>query len=337
VFTHGFRDRGDAPWGVSETTGTYPYSTLSWGVADDRRANHELKFIRTSVTNSTGVPYLGQESIGTIWEDPRSSGANTPVLAITKSAGGKEGHYKIYRPVFSGGSSRGISIAGVDNSDLIEGVVIVDADITGFSSDDAVRLSYAKSPKVVRPQIYANTGQIGLNFLNCFSPTVHGMHSSPGNNFAIQVGVSDLADIGVAEFFDSDCRGNTTAGLSCGFPMNLRNVQGGPSAQTTTATVNNSTQRFGLTGGNYYKITVGLTGQTGTSADAFKKTILARDNAGSAVVIGALTDVHADINPDALGGLNMVAVGGQIRVNITGKAATTVDWVVSDIQCELIA
>lgn len=326
----GFRDRGDAPWGASLTTGTYPYSTGAWGSADVQRASHGTIFENCWVVDCPNTPgFTTQEAIGTEFISCHSI-RNATGFAASKVTGGSEADFKWIRCVAEDNGQRGFDISGPNTSELLTTVTLEHCQSIDHTTNDGLKLLNCDAPILINMYSCDNTGQNGINITDCIYPKI--LYANCCNNDRGVIVTLNTALDKFVTIENSLVENNTTENIKSWYPGVYVGNKGMPTVQTTDATVQDSVQRCELTDGKSYIIEVQLIGVGNSNRGVFRKTATVYATGGAATV-QANVDNHADINPDTWGGLSFVAAADDIRLRITGKAADTIDWQFGDIKC----
>lgn len=361
-----FRDRGDAPWKPSATdteldphTGlgyTYPYTDLSWDVADPRRASTNTSWENCwayNVTFPTGTckHYVSQEATGSKFANCHSdlvgnSGAAIGFFLFMSTVGATitvdEKNHRLVGCTAKGSSTaaapqNGFRCQGESVANPLRGIYLEDCEASGFTQDAAFEMIQLASPNFFACRADNNTGQSGFLFTDCSAVTLDECSGS-GNVNGILFQTVSLTTTVIPKIIRPNFTANTT-NINCWLPMVLENpVEGAPSVQTVDGSNNNSTQRFKLSGGKMYRIEVhvGYEIAGGASGGTFSRMVVARDNAGAAALVGPMQTLFTDLNPDTLTGVTLTASGDSVRVNLIGKAATTVNWRINRIVCEAL-
>ena len=361
VIEETWRDRGDAPWRLSNTgtendpehggTYTYPYSwpvgatshLTAWQAADPRRASKNTSFIDCRCENVTssgiGKHFVAREAIGTLFENCESDGSTNFSFWGFKEELGSESGFRYVKCKAAGNGSTspaGFYFAAELQTNLLDGIYLEDCGASGFTGN-GFEFEYCRGPSAFNSQANSNGGA-GFYYEDCENPDSDSCEGT-NNAYGLRV-VTTLATVNVLpRIARPNFYSNGTKNIECSLPVILTNpIAGAPSLTTTTATSDNNTQRFKLRGNRTYRIAVEVDyviPATG-SAGSFSAECVARDNAGSAVLIATRTPIAA-MNPDALTGITLTASSNEIRLNIGGKASTTVNWRVNRIVTEVLA
>ncbi len=326
----GFRDRGDAPWGASLTTGTYPYITGSWGAPDIQRASRNTIFENCEVVNCPNtVGFITQESTGTTTKNCTADGCSSG-FSGNKLLDGLESGFSWVRCKSRDGSGVGFIVSGDNSLQLLSGVKIEDCIVSGYTANDGYRITLCNKPIINDSTATNNTGQIGMSIIDCSYARI-GNPTAQNNDIGIMVSLSSSVErfISIEGGVVSD---NTTSDIDSWYPGIYSNLKGMPSVQSVDAALQQSFQRFALNDDKSYAIDVQMIATGNTNKGLFRKVALA-SAAGGVASLQSFTDIHADINPSAWTGLEFSAVGDSIRVRATGIVGDTVDWQVGAVSC----
>lgn len=103
-------------------------------------------------------------------------------------------------------------------------------------------------------------------------------------------------------------------------------------ATATEATIDDTSNYITMTAEHTYALTITAVARSaaGNANAMFKKTVLIERTGSTTQLVGAVQNLGTDINPDGYGGLTITAddVNDKLKVEVTGKAATTVNWTV---------
>jgi len=175
--THIFRLRGDAPYGASSSTGTYPYSTLAWGAGDTRRETQDAVVENCHVYDCDGKAFKAQESANVTFKDCSARKVDYGV-AINRISGGSEKDFildNIYIDTTDVGY--GIALAGQAAS-YLPGVRITNCKVN-LSYTMGFYLQYCERPIIATCEAL-NSGQgttgsgdqIGMDIASCNYPHI---------------------------------------------------------------------------------------------------------------------------------------------------------------------
>ncbi len=324
-----FRDRGDAPYGVSQTTGTYPYATGAWGSADANRESRGTTFINCHAIDNDGNGFVSQEAQDSKVIDCYAEGNVLGFVGINTS-GGDERNYFYIRCHAVANSSRGFDIAGDGVSDTLSGVVLEDCESEGHTSSDGMRLSHLQKPVITNPVVRNNTAQNGLNVVDCVEPRILNVRGS-GNSNDVLVNLANVTNSWV--FMD----GGVADDVVSPYPGIYKNLDGLPTIQTTAATVTTLSQ-FDLDNGYSYRITAEVLGVNTTDNEIGSFTVQAVCSAtGGTATLAASQDVHTAVNPSSLGGLTFSASGDSILLRVAGASSKTVEWRLGSVETVRVA
>jgi hypothetical protein len=356
-----FRDRGDAPGGPSQTNAnsTYPFPTQElspWTVADPRRHSFNTRFINCSVRRSPSVvAFLAQESIGTRFEFPTADDVKTGI-ALLHTSTADERDFAVISPRLTNiginaeaaSSGNGIRIAGYQDSEpantrLLPGVQVIGGQIDTTYAH-GIWISSAETPLISGIQIKnpgrgdskktgveVDFGTIGPRIIDVvvkddgtvtqpMTPMTQGIHIE-------EVTVRRPTIRGASS---SGATGNPIKSWAIGHYGD--NNPGDTTARTTNATVVDNRLRIYVPNDTAVWIEVTATARQGNTHRAiYRKGGLFYASGGAvtqqpAVPVPTITLVEIASDP-TWGGLGFAVSGQYVLVGVTGKAATTIDWV----------
>lgn len=342
-----FRSRGDAPWGASGTTGTYPYATGDWDNPDTERANQHCRWINCAVFDSPSIKaFEEEESFDGQWSN--ITGVNVGRgITFTKNEDGEERDYILNDFHFeecgtsAGATSTGIAVSASGlGGEFLEGLIIRNGVVRGCEAEGITLLS-CREPTVDACHVF-NAGQGGLSNRNrgielttCIRPRLTNCAATDDQG-------SPTQDIGI--YVDSDCafptihncvaRGNITEQIrSWVVGSYVGNTPGEATATTTSATNVDDRLRLTLEVNDRVLVEVIAIGReidgAGNHGVYGIRGLVYLDSSGDAQIQGSASDIFTAIESDATWvGLSFgtFGAGATFRVRVGGKASTTINW-----------
>lgn len=349
----GFRDRGDAPWSASATTGVkYPWATLAandcnavncWGIADSRRASYNSKFVNVSVINSPDIiAYRSTEAIGTLFNNVSAENVGL-CFVLSRGTGGSERDYVVSNFYCSNvGTTNDLlnpafSVEGVSGNHF-PGVKIVNGVIEN-SNEQGIRFDYTddividnvtvRNPGITATNTYGIEARNANNRPRLMNSTVEDLQSPSTMTHGILFGSLTVRPTVANNIF------RCTNCAVTWFPMNSwilgdynNNFPGEGTAQTTDATVEDARLRMAFGTGDVAKICVDVVAKQSTTNRAYYKACgVFYDVAGTVTQQGANFETTTVESDAAWGGLSFSVATNSVRIRVQGVAATTIDWV----------
>lgn len=353
-----FRDRGDAPGGPSQTssTSTYPFPTQEpspWAVADPRRHSFNTRFVNCSVRRSPSViAFLAQESIGTRFEFPTADDVKIGV-ALLRTSAAQESDFTVVSPRLT---NIGIQAAAASSGNGIR--------IAGYQDPEPANTRLLPGVQVIGGQI-DTTYAHGIWISGAEAPLISGIHiKNPGRGDSKKTGVEvDLGTIGprIIDVVVKD-DGTATSPMTQGIHIEETTVRrptirgasvsggtgnpikswaighysdnnpGDTTAKTTNATVVDNRLRIYVPNDTAVWMEVTATARQGnTNRAVYRKGGLFYASGGTVTqqtAVPSPTITFVEIASDnTWGGLGFAVSGQYVLVGVTGKAATTIDWV----------
>jgi len=352
----GFRDRGDAPYGASGTSGVkYPFATLGvndctavdcWAIADPRRQSINSRYVNCSVVASPDVTaFITREAIGTIFSNVSADDVLIGA-AFTKHISGTERDFTLNNfnftnvGVTAAGTAAGIFVEADDASNFHDNVKISNGQVH-TTQVQGIRLTYTKDTKISNVHI-VNPGEGGSTAYGIESRLANTNPSFTNNVIEDVRGTSKMTDgirVSTATTTPTIVN-NTMRCTNCAatwFPVQswvLGTYSGNYPALvtdlTTNGTASNARQRFTFPSGAVARICVEATAKDGTTNAAFyRECAVYRDVAGTVSIVGSAYDVQDQETDSSWGGVSFTTATNVVRVNVTGLAATTISWLIN--------
>jgi len=137
----GIRDRGDAPWGSSSSSSTYPYDPTHcppgsdpWAYPDARRATCGTIYRDCLVEDCSGHGYQAQEDSAPTWVDCEAQDVSKKGFVINRLNVGTESDATLIRPVVDGAGLYGIQVTS-GHVDPYERVTVSDRNVSDTGLD----------------------------------------------------------------------------------------------------------------------------------------------------------------------------------------------------------
>ncbi len=351
-----FRNRGDAPWKASSTSGiTYPFATIGasdctavdcWASADPRRASIRTTFKNIRVVDSTNIQaYEDIDSYGTQWRNISADTVKSG-LTITKSADAPAAereylvdgfHFRDCGVTASTGDAGRCISTGSSHSTFLQDVTIKNGIADGCDGS-CINIDNT-TDAIIQNVVVKNAGQgaggtgheNGLNIEDAIRPLIDGVVAYDDDPGTQDSGIY-CEDAVRPKIVNSTAYDNTTWQIRCWFAGTFDNNNPGDcTAQTTDATVSNARCRLQLETADVIWIeATAVAKESTTNRAVYKVGALFYETGGSATQQGSDTALITAIESDATwGGLTFAAGGLEVRVEVQGVAATTIDWVIT--------
>lgn len=334
-----FRDRGDAPWGPSASSGTYPFTTGSWDAADERRASVNTRWINCSALDSPEYSaFVVQEAIGSVFTDCSYENVGVGFL-LWRLSGGKEGGFTITNPAgrnaFLGD---GIRLEAVDPETPLEGVRITGGSIersgrSGLfvrgSKDLQVTGLSVKNNGVSGDPSGLNKSGIAVSYSE--RPSILDCKALDDQEAPTQAYGILVSEMTVTNPAIQNCTfaGNKTAQIqSWAVGRYLNNFPGDGVATTIGGTNNDTIWRCYIPQGSTVWLETLVIGKEmgGTNQAVYRKGVLVSNPSGTATIQGGIVDLSPDNESDPAWNHTLYTSGGYVRMRVTGAAGQTVFW-----------
>lgn len=337
---YGFYIRGDAPWGASPTTGySYPYHTGSWGAADEKRATRNSYFEECELINTACnfSAFHAQEFVDAgfiLCTDAATAGSG---FTASRAVNGNERGFKVSE-CKGKRSTENLDGAGVNitsnHASNINGVIVNDCEVEGYGYNGFL---FRNAKVSVKGNTAKNCcGKNLTTYSSAFAAELGSSVSYIGNT-----AIDDRATKYHAYGFlaDSSCKspivdGNTVEGFTTrpfaiSRPAKFSaNVPGELSLQTISGIAVTGGTLIVPYAGEVVWIEASVTGVDLTGVvGVWKIGGLFKNVGGTVSQEGSTAQIVTAINPGTWGGVAFQIVSNSVRLAISGKAGTTINWV----------